>query len=251
MTKIRVSVVGAKGRMGKSVCEAVENSENLELALTLDLGDSLDLISKENTDVVVEFTIPDTSFDNVQTLVKNKVDVVVGTTGWNSDKIASIESLLQEGQSVLIAPNFSISAVLLERFAKEAAPYFESVEVVEMHHPDKLDAPSGTARSTASSIAKARLEAGFSNDFLSGPDKTTKDELGTRGGKVDGIPVHAIRLRGLNAHELVLFGNPGEQMEIRQDSFTRESFMPGILKAIDYVSNSNNSGLIFGLDKIL
>jgi 4-hydroxy-tetrahydrodipicolinate reductase len=271
---IKVGVVGAKGRMGRSVVEALENSETLEVAvdaqgarLLLDKGDDLDRIvprqrsadgtTTGNTDVVVEFSIPQNTFENVSQLVRAGVSVVVGTTGWTPEKIQELDDLIaaqnagvseNERVSVLIAPNFSLSAVLLEKFAKLAAPYFTSVEVIEMHHPNKLDAPSGTALSTARAIASARQNAGLG---ISGPDATTSDELGARGGRVDGIPVHAVRNLGLNAHEIVLFGNAGEQLEIRQDSFTRECFMKGIVLAIEKLAEGRRPGLTVGLGTLL
>jgi 4-hydroxy-tetrahydrodipicolinate reductase len=257
--------------MGTAVRNAVENAPDFTLAeeliddgtfghlLLLDQGDDLTRIqsakSGGNTDVVVEFSVPDASFENVQRLVRAGNNVVVGTTGWTPEKLAELEQELDEIEAqgktkpnVLIAANFSISAVLLERFAKIAAPYFESAEVVEMHHPDKLDAPSGTAISTAKAISQARKNAGLPD---SPPDATSADEFHARGAKIDGISVHAIRNRGLTAHEAVLFGNPGEQFELRQDSFTRESFMPGVLAACRYVSENPGEGLIRGLDQVL
>ena len=230
---IKVSVVGAKGRMGSHVVDAVNAAADTELALALDAGDDLTAITPENTDVVVEFTVPSVSLGNVLALVKQGVDVVVGTTGWTEEKLdqvrAALAAALREGQSVFIAPNFAISAVLADHFAKVAAPYFESAEVIELHHPTKVDAPSGTAFHTAQGIADG----------------------GSRGQVVDGIHVHAVRLRGLNAHEEVLFGNSGEQLTIRADSFDRISFMPGVLLAVRKVSTGTYPGLTVGLDHFL
>ena len=227
---IKVSVVGAKGRMGSHVVDAVNNAADTELALALDAGDDLTQITPGNTDVVVEFTVPSVSLDNVLALVAQGVDVVVGTTGWTDEKLDQVRAALaaapREGQSVFIAPNFAISAVLADYFAKVAAPYFESAEVIELHHPNKVDAPSGTAFHTAQGIAAARKAAGLGPV----PDATETDG-GSRGQVVDGIHVHAVRLRGLNAHEEALFGNDGEQLTIRADSFDRTSFMPGVLLA--------------------
>ncbi|MDR1447349.1 MAG: 4-hydroxy-tetrahydrodipicolinate reductase [Candidatus Ancillula sp.] len=270
---IKVAVVGAKGRMGRSVVDTVESDSELELAvdaqgvgLLLDKGDNLSRIeprrkggsdvSTGNTDVVIEFSIPQTTFENVSTLVKLGVNVIVGTTGWTSEKIRALDELIDihnadipenEQVSVLIAPNFSLSAVLLEKFAKIAAPYFTSVEIIEMHHPNKLDAPSGTAISTAHAISDARENAKVD---ITGPDATISDEIGARGGQVAGIPVHAVRNLGLNAHEIVLMGNTGEQLEIRQDSFTRDCFMKGIVLAINELKRGHK-GLTVGLEKLL
>ena len=247
---IKVSVVGAKGRMGSHVVEAVNGAEDTSLALALDAGDDLTQITSENTDVVVEFTVPSVSLDNVLALVAQGVNVVVGTTGWTDEKLDQVRDALakapRENQSVFIAPNFAISAVLADYFAKVAAPYFESAEVIELHHPNKVDAPSGTAIHTARAIAEARQDAGLG----AVPDNTQTDG-GSRGQVVDGIHVHAVRLRGLNAHEEVLFGNAGEQLTIRADSFDRISFMPGVLLAVRKIASGNYPGLTVGLDHFL
>lgn len=245
---IRVSVIGAKGRMGTNVVKAVTDAEDTELALTLDAGDDLTQVGPENTDVAVDFTVPSVTLDNVLTLVGQGVDVVVGTTGWTDEKLDRVREALTDAprkdQAVFIAPNFAISAVLTEYFAGIAARYFESAEVVELHHPNKVDAPSGTAFHTAHTIAQARADAGLGPV----PDATETDG-GSRGQVVDGIHVHAVRLRGLNAHEEVLLGNPGEQMTIRSDCFDRGSFMPGVLLACRKVSE--HPGLTVGLDRFL
>ncbi|EFA22972.1 4-hydroxy-tetrahydrodipicolinate reductase [Bifidobacterium gallicum] len=243
---IKVSVVGAKGRMGSHVVEAVNAADDMELALTLDAGDDLTQITPVNTDVVVEFTVPSQSLNNVLTLVGQGVDVVVGTTGWTEDKLNQVREAVAAQQSVFIAPNFAISAVLADYFARVAAPYFESVEVLEMHHPDKVDAPSGTAIHTAQGIAASRKAAGLGPV----PDNTQTDG-GSRGQVVDGIHVHAVRLRGLNAHEEVLFGNAGEQLVLRADSFDRTSFMPGVLLAVRKVESGEFPGVTVGLDNFL
>lgn len=247
---IKVSVVGAKGRMGSHVVDAVNGAADTELALALDAGDDLSGITPENTDVVVEFTVPSVSLNNVLALVRQGVDVVVGTTGWTDEKLDQVRAALAEAprdnQSVFIAPNFAISAVLADYFAKVAAPYFESAEVIELHHPNKVDAPSGTAIHTAHAIADARNAAGLGEV----PDNTETDG-GSRGQVVDGIHVHAVRLRGLNAHEEVLFGNAGEQLTIRADSFDRISFMPGVLLTVRKIATDDYSGLTVGLDHFL
>lgn len=247
---IRVSVVGAKGRMGSHVVDAVNGAEDTQLSLALDAGDDLTAITPDNTDVVVEFTVPSVSLGNVLSLVRQGVDVVVGTTGWTDDKLAQVTTALAEaprtGQSVFIAPNFAVSAVLADHFAKVAAPYFESAEIIELHHPAKVDAPSGTAIHTAKAIGEARREAGLGKM----PDATVTDG-GSRGQVIDGVHVHAVRLRGLNAHEEVLFGNAGEQLVIRADSFDRASFMPGVLLAVRKIASGSFPGLTIGLDHFL
>ena len=248
MTK--VSVVGAKGRMGSHVVDAVNGAPDMELALALDVGDDLHAITPENTDVVVEFTVPSVTLDNVLTLIGQGMDVVVGTTGWTEERLAQVREALaaapRADQAVFIAPNFAISAVLADHFAKLAAPYFESAEVVELHHPNKVDAPSGTAIHTAQGIAAARQAAGLAPV----PDHTETDG-GSRGQVIDGIHVHAVRLRGLNAHEEVLMGNAGEQLTIRADSFDRISFMPGVLLAVRKLDEGGREGLTVGLDNFL
>lgn len=249
-TAIRVSVVGAHGRMGSHVVQAVQTADDMQLALTLDSGDDLTVISPENTDVVVEFTVPSATRSNVATLVAQGVDVVVGTTGWDDAGYEQVREALRhaprEGQSVFIAPNFAISAVLADYFATVAARYFASAEIIEMHHPDKVDAPSGTALHTAHAIARTRREAGCAPM----PDATASDG-GSRGQNVEGVHVHAVRLRGLNAHEEILLGNAGEQLVIRADSFDRVSFMPGVLLAVRELAGGAHPGLTVGLDQFL
>lgn len=247
---INVSVVGAQGRMGSHVVDAVNSAADTQLALALDAKDDLTAITPDNTDVVVEFTVPSASLHNVLTLVKQGVNVVVGTTGWTDDKLAQVTTALanapRDNQSVFIAPNFAISAVLADHFAQVAAPYFESAEIIELHHPTKVDAPSGTAIHTAHAIGEARRAAGLGDM----PDATTTDG-GSRGQVIDGVHVHAVRLRGLNAHEEVLFGNAGEQLVIRADSFDRASFMPGVLLAVRKITSGAFPGLTIGLDHFL
>ena len=244
---ISVAVIGAAGRMGATVCEAVEEADGLDLVHRLDAGDDLGQITAEDTDVAVDFTVPDATEQNVHTLIDQGVHVVVGTTGWTEESLGRVRRQLESRPDVgvLIAPNFALSAVLAMRFAAQAARYFESAEVVELHHPDKVDAPSGTAVHTAQQIAAARAEAGLAP----APDATTSSLPGARGAVVDGVHVHAVRLRGLVAHEEILFGNPGEQLTIRTDSFDRSSFMPGVLLGIRNVAA--HPGLTVGLDGYL
>lgn len=244
MTK--VAVIGARGRMGKTVCQAVESADDLELVAGLDEGDEITSASLNGAEVAVDFTIPSQTLDNVLRLIDLGVHVVVGTTGWDEHTYERVREALDGGSvNVLIAPNFALSAVLAMEFAAMAAPLFESVEVIELHHPNKVDAPSGTAASTASKIAQARAEAGVSQ----APDATETDPHGTRGGRIDGVPVHAVRLRGLVAHEEILLGNPGETLTIRTDSFDRTSFMPGVLMAVRAIGERR--GLTIGLDKLI
>ena len=246
---IRVAVVGAAGRMGSTVCQAVQDAEGLELVARLDVGDTLDAEHLAGADVAVDFTVPSVTEANVHALLDAGVNVVVGTTGWTEESYGRVREHLARpeaaGRSVLIAPNFALSAVLAMGFAARAARYFESVEVIELHHPDKVDAPSGTAVATARGIAQARAQAGLGQM----PDATQTDELGSRGGRVDGVPVHAVRLRGLTASEEILLGNEGEQLVIRTDSFDRVSFMPGVLLGVRRVSG--RTGLTIGLDKVM
>ena len=223
---ITVGVLGAKGKMGAQVCEAVNADDDLELVAALDAGD--DRGPLRAADVVVDFTTPAVVMDNLQWCLAAGLSVVVGTTGFDAARLDQIRAWLAEAApseapapGVLIAPNFGIAAVLMMRFAAQAARWFESVEIVELHHPGKADAPSGTARRTAELIAEARSTAGVA---LTGPDATTTALDGARGADVSGIPVHAVRLRGLVAHQEVLFGTAGETLTIRHDSLDRESF---------------------------
>jgi 4-hydroxy-tetrahydrodipicolinate reductase len=245
MSAIRVSVIGAAGRMGSTVCRAVEAAEDLELVGRFDEGD--DLGDLAGADVVVEFSVPDASAANVVHCVGRGVNVVVGTTGWTEESIASLRKSAagMPEVGVLIAPNFAIGAVLMMAFAERAARFYESVEVVELHHPDKVDAPSGTAARTADLIGAARDDAGLGPV----PDATTHDPDGARGARVHGIPVHSVRLRGLVAHQEVLLGGAGELLTIRHDSFDRVSFMPGVLAAVRAVGH--HPGVTVGLEHYL
>ena len=246
---IRVAVTGAAGRMGTTVCRAVEEAEGLELVARLDAGDPIAAENLNGADVAVDFTVPAVAEANVHALIDAGVDAVVGTTGWTEESYARVREHLADpgaaSRSVLIAPNFALSAVLAMSFAARAARYFESAEVVELHHPNKVDAPSGTAMATARGIAAARADAGLSPV----PDATQTDPLGARGAVVDGVHVHAVRLRGLTAHEEIVLGNPGEQLTIRTDSFDRASFMPGVILAVRRVGERR--GLTVGLDALL
>jgi 4-hydroxy-tetrahydrodipicolinate reductase len=245
ISAMKVSVIGAAGRMGSEVCRAIEAAADLRLVGRYDQGD--DLGDLGGAGVVVEFSVPDASAANVAYCIDRGTHVVVGTTGWTEDKLAATRSLLigKPGVGVLVAPNFAIGAILMMSFAQQAARFYESVEIVEMHHPDKVDAPSGTAARTASLIARARQDA----DMADIPDATTSDPGGARGTRVDGIPVHALRLRGLVAHQEVLLGAAGELLTIRHDSFDRISFMPGVLAGVRQVAD--HPGLTVGLESYL
>ena len=216
---IRVAVTGAKGRMGSTVVAAVTGAPDMEVVAQLDAGDPITKKTVNGAQVAVDFSVPGVTEANVHALLDAGVDVVVGTTGWTEESYARVRTHAEEaGRAVLIAPNFAMGAVLAMKFAAMAAPYFESAEVIEMHHPGKVDAPE-------------------------------MDELGSRGGRVDGVPVHAVRLRGLTASEEILLGNEGEQLVIRTDSFDRVSFMPGVLLGVRRVIG--RTGLTIGLDQVM
>jgi 4-hydroxy-tetrahydrodipicolinate reductase len=231
--------------MGSEVCRAVEAAPDLDLAGRYDVGD--DLGDLAGAQVAVDFTVPDATLGNVLHLVDRGVHAVVGTTGWTDERLARVRDALAERPhtGVLIAPNFAIGAILLLRFAREAARFYESAEVVELHHPDKVDAPSGTALRTARTIAAARAKAGLGPS----PDATTTDPDGARGADIEGVHVHAVRLRGLVAHEEILFGGDGEQLTLRHDSFDRASFMPGVLAGVRAIAE--RPGLTVGLEQVL
>lgn len=245
MNRVRVGVLGARGRMGSEVCRAVEAAEDLELVVGLDAGDDREQL--RGTDVVVDFTTPDAVLDNLRWCVQAGRSVVVGTTGFTPERLAQVGGWLVGAPDVgvLIAPNFSIGAVLMMRFAATAARFFDSAEIVELHHPGKLDAPSGTARQTAAAIAETRSATGLGPV----PDATTTALDGARGAVVDGVHVHAVRLAGLVAHQEVLFGGHGETLTIRHDSLDRASFMPGVLLAVRTVCD--RPGLTVGLEHLL
>jgi 4-hydroxy-tetrahydrodipicolinate reductase len=242
---ITVALIGAAGRMGSTVCQAVEAADDLELVGRFDLGDELGEV--DGAEVAVEFSTPAATLANVLHCIRRGVHAVVGTTGWSEDKLDRVRWALDTspGTGVLIAPNFSLGAVLMMRFAAQAARFYESAEVVELHHPDKADAPSGTAMRTARLIAEHRKDGGLPPI----PDATTTALEGARGAEVDGIRVHAVRLRGLVAHQEVLLGGPGEQLTIRHDSFDRISFMPGVLLGVRRVAGL--PGLTLGLEQLL
>ena len=242
---IKVGVLGAQGRMGSQVVKAITESADCALVAALDQGDSLDALI--GADVVVDFTTPDVVMANLEFLIANGIHAVVGTTGFSEDRIAILKAWLSANPAtgVLIAPNFAIGAVLMMEFAEKAAKYFESAEIIELHHPNKVDAPSGTAARTAALISDARKKANL--DAM--PDATTTAEDGARGALVGDVPVHSIRLRGLIAHQEVLFGGLGETLTIRHDSLDRAGFMPGVLLGVRQISS--HPGLTVGLEKFM
>jgi len=243
----QVGVLGAYGRMGAAATAAVEAAEDLDLVARLGSGDDRSALTDAGARVAVDLTRPDAVMDNVRFCVERDIHVVVGTSGMTPDRLAEVESWLADapGVGVVVAPNFAVGAVLMMRFAAEAARWFESVEVVELHHPDKADAPSGTARRTAELVAAARREAGLGPV----PDATTSDPDGARGAVLDGVHVHSVRSRGLVAHQEVLLGGPGETLTIRHDSTDRSSFMPGVLLAVRQVAS--RPGLTVGLEHLM
>lgn len=247
MSKLRTAVLGAQGRIGSEAVRAVEAADDMELVAALGRGDKLEVLTDAGAQVVVELTTPASVMGNLDFCLRHGIHAVVGTTGWNDERLAQLRTWLENspGTGVLIAPNFSIGAVLTMKFAEQAARYFESAEVVELHHPNKADAPSGTATRTAQLIAAARAKAGSAPQ----PDATTTALDGARGADVDGVPVHAIRLRGLLAHQEVLLGGEGETLTIRHDSLHHSSFMPGILLGARRVVTT--PGLTFGLEHFL
>ena len=244
---VRVGVLGARGRVGTEVCKAVDAAPDMELVAMVDVGEWMFNVADAGAEVVVDFTHPDVVMDNVRFCVDQGIHAVVGTTGFDDARLAQLREWLvpKPDLGVLIAPNFAIGAILAMRFAAMAAPFYESVEIMELHHPRKADAPSGTAARTAALIAAARAEAGMTPP----PDATTQSLAGARGADVDGVRVHSVRLAGLVAHQEVLLGTAGETLTIRHDSLDRASFMPGVLLGIRSVLT--RPGLTLGLDPLL
>ena len=244
---IRVGVLGARGRMGQQVCRAIDTANDLDLVAMVDAGDWLFSVADADSQVLVDFTHPDVVMDNIRFAIDQGIHAVVGTTGFTQERLDTVRTWLKDTPElgVLIAPNFGIGAVLSMRFAQQAARFFDSAEVVELHHPGKADAPSGTAVQTAQVIAQARRDAG--KDAV--PDATTQALDGARGADVDGVHVHALRVSGMVAHQEIVFGAEGETLTIRHDSLDRVSFMPGVLLAVRHVST--RPGLTVGLDPLL
>ncbi|MEU6585316.1 4-hydroxy-tetrahydrodipicolinate reductase [Nocardia sp. NPDC046763] len=244
---MRVGVLGARGKVGQAICAGVEAAADLELVAQVDKGDSLEAFTAAGTEVVVDFTHPDVVMPNLKWLVENGIHAVVGTTGFDAERLEQVKGWLaaKPEVGVLIAPNFAIGAVLSMRFAEQAARFFDSVEVIELHHPNKADAPSGTAFRTAALIAAAREKAGVGRS----PDATSQELEGARGADVDGVRVHSVRLAGLVAHQEVLFGTQGETLTIRHDSLDRASFVPGVLLGVR--KTPLRPGLTVGIDPLL
>lgn len=244
---IKVGVLGAKGRVGQAIVEGVNAADDLELVAEIDRDTPLQELVDNGAEVVVDFTQPGVVMDNLKFVVEHGIHAVVGTTGFDAERLAKVEEWTKADGAghVLIAPNFAISAVLTMTLAKQAAKFFETAEVIEFHHPTKLDAPSGTAIHTAQGIADARKEAGLG----AMPDATEQSLEGARGADVDGVPVHAVRMRGMVAHEEVIFGAQGQSLTIRQDSYDRSSFTPGVLVGVRTIAE--HPGLVVGLDNYL
>jgi 4-hydroxy-tetrahydrodipicolinate reductase len=244
---LKVGVLGARGRVGEVVCKAVDDADDMELVAQVDVDDEIDAVVTSGAEAVVDFTHPDAVMDNLEFCIDHGIHAVVGTTGFDDARLDELRGWLDRAPKtgVLVAPNFSIGAVLMMRFAAEAAPFFESVEIVELHHPEKADAPSGTARRTAELVAKARRDAGRGPV----PDATSTALDGARGADVEGIHVHGLRLRGLVAHQEVVLGGLGETLTIRHDSLDRASFTPGVLAALRVIKD--HPGLTVGLEHLL
>jgi 4-hydroxy-tetrahydrodipicolinate reductase len=244
---IKVAVLGAKGRMGAETVKAISAAPEFQLVAQIDIGDSIDQLTSSGAEVVVDFTHPDSVMKNLEFAINNGIHVVVGTTGFDDAKLNLVKSWLEKNPKVgaVIAPNFGLGAVLMMQFAAKAARYFESVEIVELHHPEKADAPSGTAARTAELITESRKQA----NRPAMPDKTSSGLQGARGAKVGDVPVHSVRLRGLVAHQEVLLGDQGETLSIRHDSIDRSGFMPGVLLAAREVVKK--PGLTFGLEHLM
>ena len=244
---IKVGVLGAKGRMGSEAVKAISAADDLEVVAQIDLGDSLDQLISSGVQTIVDFTNPDAVMGNLEFAISNGINVVVGTTGFDEKKLSQIKGWLTANPKVgaLIAPNFGLGAVLMMQFAAQASKYFESVEIVELHHPAKADAPSGTAARTAELITEARKSV--NKEAM--PDATTSSLPGARGAKVGDVQVHSVRLRGLVAHQEVILGDLGETLTIRHDSIDRTGFMPGVLLGVRKVGLT--PGLTFGLEHFM
>ncbi|NMD56187.1 MULTISPECIES: 4-hydroxy-tetrahydrodipicolinate reductase [Tsukamurella] len=244
---LNVGVLGSGGKVGRAMVDAVEAADDLSLSAAVDAGDMLTGLLDSNTQVVIDFTHPDVVMDNLKFLIDNGIHAVIGTTGFTDDRLDTVREWLAEKPEVgvLIAPNFAIGAVLTMRFAAQAARFFDSVEIIELHHPSKADAPSGTATRTAELIAEAREEAGRGKM----PDATSAEFDRARGARVDGVRVHSVRVAGLVAHQEVLLGTQGETLTIRHDSLDRSSFVPGVLLGVRGISS--RPGLTVGIEPFM
>ncbi|AVZ41171.1 MULTISPECIES: 4-hydroxy-tetrahydrodipicolinate reductase [unclassified Dietzia] len=247
MTVTKVGVLGARGKVGTAICEAVRAAEDLELVAEVDHGDPLGMLTDAGAEVVVDFTHPDVVMDNLEFCITHGIHAVVGTTGFTDERLDTLRGLLSShaDTGVLVAPNFAIGAILMMRFAVQAARYFPSAEIVELHHPNKADAPSGTAHRTAEMMATARTAAGMGPC----PDATSTELEGARGADVGGVRVHSVRVTGLVAHQEVILGTQGETLTIRHDSLDRSSFAPGVLLGVRSISRV--PGLTVGLDAFM
>jgi 4-hydroxy-tetrahydrodipicolinate reductase len=244
---IRVGVLGARGRMGVEVCKAVDAADDLELVAMIDQGDWLFNASDAAAEVVVDFTTPDVVMDHLHWCIDQGINMVVGTSGFTEQRFERVRTWLSHKPEVgvVIAPNFGVGAVLMMEFAARAARFFQSVEIIEQHHPGKLDAPSGTAAHTARVVGQARAAASMADM----PDATKDEVPGARGAEIDGVRVHSVRAAGLVAHQEVLFGTTGETLTIRHDSYDRASFMPGVLLAVREIAK--RPGLTVGIESFL
>jgi 4-hydroxy-tetrahydrodipicolinate reductase len=242
---MNIAVLGAKGRMGSQACQAISDAPDLHLVAAIDLDGSLNELITSKAEVILDFTSPAAVMGNLEFAITHGIHAVVGTTGFDNERLSRIKTLLSSNPKVgvLIAPNFGLGAVLMMNFAQQAAKYFESVEIIELHHPEKLDAPSGTASRTAELISQVRAE------LPPNPDGTQRELPGARGANVQGIPIHSVRLRGLVAHQEILFGDQGETLSIRHDSYDRSGFMPGVLLGLRQVQK--HPGLTLGLENYM
>jgi len=244
---MKVAVLGASGKLGSVISDAVDAADDLDLVARIGSRDSLETLVETGAEAVVDVTTPAAVMENLRFCIEHGIHAVVGTTGFDEERLATLRGWLDERPrvGVVIAPNFSIGALLMMQLAAKAAPFFESVEIVELHHPTKADAPSGTAQRTAALIADARRGAGVGPV----PDATTTALEGARGAEIDGIHVHALRIRGLVAHQEVVLGGVGETLTIRHDSLDRASFAPGALAGLRAVAA--HPGLTIGLEHLL
>lgn len=247
MTVTKVGMLGARGKVGTAICDAVREADGMELVAEIDQGDALQSLVDSGAEVVVDFTHPDVVMDSLEFCIANGIHAVVGTTGFTEERLETLRGWLatNPGVGVLVAPNFAIGAILMMRFAVQAAKYFPSAEIVELHHPNKADAPSGTAHRTAAMMGAARAAAGVGPS----PDATSTGLDGARGADVDGVRVHSVRVTGLVAHQEVLLGTQGETLTIRHDSLDRTSFAPGVLLGIREIVDA--PGLTVGLDAFM
>lgn len=246
-TTLRVGVVGAYGNVGREICRAVQDAEGMELVAQVDKGVPMQDLVDNRAQVIVDFTHPDVVMDNLAFCIEHGIHCVVGTTGFTDERLATLTRQLGSapGVGVLVAPNFAIGAVLMMRFAEMAAKFYESAEIIELHHPGKADAPSGTATRTARMIGAARRAAGRG----AMPDATSTALDGARGAEVDGVRVHAVRVRGLVAHQEVVFGTDGETLTVRHDSMSRTSFVPGVLLGVRTIAA--HPGLTVGIESLM